>query len=607
MVIGIGTPIPDLANIPGPSRPGWPSGGGGETKFVMEIEVEPADLTFMWYTAGTGALAPLYTIDWGDGNIDVDSTISITHTYASAGTYDIKVSGKSYVKPANHSPNRAKIKNLKNWGTADFEVTYMSSAFIGCSNMEYSATDYPNLSPSFASNISSMFQQCSSITSLNLSNWQNTDRITGNCSNAFYLTNSCTLYDLTGWDVSNITYAANWFHYAGYNTGIGGTEIKIPDMNWASVVSVNAFNTMFQRCNAVIDFSNWTFPSSGNGNFGSVFYFAGYGATTEFRTAGAGDKLDLSTWNNTDWINNLTNTWAYCSDTTEINLTGWDFTNIQKWSGTFNQCADLVEIPGMANFRLTSGKTSNLVSNMFNGCRKLDFTNHNLSAQFITDYNTHCQGVNNNMFLNVGASNSPAKPGPNIVGMNLYANGNTSIQGMFQSMKTSNDYRPIYSALPVNGATPLAFTLTFYISSNNSTAGVLDLSGWTCVFGASLTSSFRTGNWTSIDFGNNIDFSNVTHLSHTFYTNNNLTSIIWPTGLDLTNLVVGTNMMPSNKSMGQTNYEHFLVRMDATWNNALTAGTLTAGTSTYATGSAAETAKNNLIANGWTITDGGAV
>ena len=57
MVIGIGTPIPDLANIPGPSRPGWPSGGGGETKFVMEIEVEPADLTFMWYTAGTGALA----------------------------------------------------------------------------------------------------------------------------------------------------------------------------------------------------------------------------------------------------------------------------------------------------------------------------------------------------------------------------------------------------------------------------------------------------------------------------------------------------------------------------------------------------------------------
>ena len=70
MVIGIGTPIPNLANLPGPSRPGHPSsGGGGETKFVMEIELtDPADLTFMWYTAGSGALAPLYTIDWGDGN-----------------------------------------------------------------------------------------------------------------------------------------------------------------------------------------------------------------------------------------------------------------------------------------------------------------------------------------------------------------------------------------------------------------------------------------------------------------------------------------------------------------------------------------------------------
>ncbi len=29
MVIGLGTPIPNLANLPGPSRPGYPSGGGG--------------------------------------------------------------------------------------------------------------------------------------------------------------------------------------------------------------------------------------------------------------------------------------------------------------------------------------------------------------------------------------------------------------------------------------------------------------------------------------------------------------------------------------------------------------------------------------------------
>jgi surface protein len=568
----------------------------GETKFVMEIELtDPADLTFMWYTAGTGALSPLYTIDWGDGNIDVDSTISITHTYATTGTYDIKVSGKSYVKPANHSPNRSKIKNLKNWGTSDFEVTYMGSAFLGCSNMEYTATDYPNLSSSFSSDIASMFYLCSSITSLDLSNWQNTDRITGNCGNAFHTTSNCTLYDLTGWDVSNITNASNWFLYAGYNTGIGGTEIKMPDMNWASATN---FATMFMRANAVVDLSNWTFPNSGNNAFNSTFYFAGYGATREFRTAGVGNKLDLSTWNNTNWINSLINTWGYFQNSTEINLTGWDFTNVKTWSGAFNQCTNLEEIPGMANFRIASGGTAQ-VGNMFNGCKKIDFTNHNLSAQFITDFNTYVTN-SSGMFVNVGALNSVAKLGPNIVGMNLCANNSTTISSMFQSMKTSNDYTPIYNALPVNGATAIQFTSAFYISSNHTSTGALDLSSWTCVFGTNMTNAFRTAIWSTIDFGDNIDFSNVELMAYTFFGNNNLTSITWPTGLDLSSLTNGTSMLPGNRYMGKTNYDHFLDRMAITWNTALTAGTLTFGITQYTksvltTGTATSTTANKLV------------
>ena len=572
----------------------------GETKFVMEIEVEAGDLNFTWKTGGSGATAPLYTIDWGDGTIDVDQTGDKLHTYSAAGSYDIKVSGKSYVRPYGTASNRTKIKNLKNWGTADLEITYMAYAFSGATNMVYTATDYPNISPNFSGGIAQLFYNCDLITSLDLSNWQNTDRFTGNAASAFRELRDCTLIDLTGWDVSNITTGGSMFSYTGYNTGIGGTEIKLPNMNWASMTSVNAFNTMFQRVNAVVDLSNWTLPSSGTGWFNSAFYFAGYGAGREFRTAGAGNVLDLSSWNNTNWINRLINTFAYNSNATEINLTGWDFSNVETYSGIFNSCTVLEEIPGMQNFRLVSGSlTSNMTTNMFYNCKKLDFTNYNLSAQFITDYNAVAKGVNSGMFLNTGASNpSPFKTGPNIVGMNLCGNGVTSIQSWMQSVNLAGDYKPILAALPVNGTTQLNMASAFYISNDAMGSGILDLSGWTLVFAPTVTSTFRTMNLTTVDLGNNLDFSNVSHLSHTFYGNPSLTSIIWPTGLDLTNLTVGTNMISG--SMGTSNYDHFLDRMSTTWNNALTAGSLSFGTTQYTksiltTGTATSTTANKLV------------
>ena len=268
----------------------------------------------------------------------------------------------------------------------------------------------------------------------------------------------------------------------------------MPNMNWASVVSVNAFNTFFMRASAVVDLSNWTFPSSGTGYFNSAFYFAGNGATREFRTAGAGNVLDLSSWNNTNWINRLINTFAYNSNVTEINLTGWDFSNVESYSGTFNTCLLLEEIPGMQNFRIASGSlTSNITTNMFYNCKKLDFTNYNLSAQFITDYNANAIGVNSGMFVNTGVQNtSPFKTGPNIVGINLYGNGVTSVQSWMQSVNFAGDYKPILNALPVSGTTQLNMSSAFYLSNDSMGSGPLDLSGWTLVPGPILTNTFRT-------------------------------------------------------------------------------------------------------------------
>ena len=69
MVIGIGTPIPDLANLPGPSRPGYPSGGGGT----------PFDNTYSMAFDGIDDYVDCSnsgTFSFGDGTIDSPFSVS---------------------------------------------------------------------------------------------------------------------------------------------------------------------------------------------------------------------------------------------------------------------------------------------------------------------------------------------------------------------------------------------------------------------------------------------------------------------------------------------------------------------------------------------------
>ena len=90
MVIGIGTPIPDLANLPGPSRPGWPSGGSGvETKFVIEVETTTPNEDFTINTGWNSGWDGMdFNVDWGDASSDSNVVHDITHTYIAANEWN---------------------------------------------------------------------------------------------------------------------------------------------------------------------------------------------------------------------------------------------------------------------------------------------------------------------------------------------------------------------------------------------------------------------------------------------------------------------------------------------------------------------------------------
>ena len=68
-------------------------GGGVAEKFTLEVNISnPGDTIVIGSETGGGRSTD-YNVDWGDGNSDSNVTADATHTYAAAGTYEIKIDG----------------------------------------------------------------------------------------------------------------------------------------------------------------------------------------------------------------------------------------------------------------------------------------------------------------------------------------------------------------------------------------------------------------------------------------------------------------------------------------------------------------------------------
>jgi surface protein len=157
-----------------------------------------------------------YTVDWGDGMTDENQTGSATHTYATAGTYTVKIIGDFPAIYFNDLGDKNKIQTIEQWG--DIQWEYMERAFRGCGNLTYNATDAPDLSA-----VTNMVAMFSGATSFN--------------------------GDISGWDVSSVTDMRFMFNEAtSFNGDISGWDVS----------SVNDMRRMFFRATAFSqDLSGW--------------------------------------------------------------------------------------------------------------------------------------------------------------------------------------------------------------------------------------------------------------------------------------------------------------------------------------------------------------
>jgi len=187
-----------------------------------------------------------FIVDWGDTTTD---TITVwndpltTHTYAAPGDYTVEISGICEGFRFNNTGDRKKLLNIQKWG--NLRLGNDGDYFYGCSNLTLNTViDTPNLATT--TNLTQMFRECSSLTSINLSNFWDTSQVT----DMSFMFAICPLFNsnISSWNTSLVTNMIGMFFY--------GSQFN-QDISYWDTSQVNDMSFMFS------DATNFNQPITG--------------------------------------------------------------------------------------------------------------------------------------------------------------------------------------------------------------------------------------------------------------------------------------------------------------------------------------------------------
>ena len=564
MKIGIASPIPVVASLPGPSRPGWPSGGAFE--FKMEIQ-GPATLGFNASKTGGGTN---FSIDWGDTTTASGLTgTSHSHTYA-AGTFTLAINSKDDTGPIDTfqltgtQTNKNRVTQILSWGKIPWKN--LNSAFQNCQGL--TKINGGVLLGGVNCNLNNAFKNCTGLTEAICENWD----LSSGCS-TYSLFESCTnleLLDLTGAKFA-VTAASNFSFYTVGTNVSSGCDFKMSGLNLTGTTNNTAGMQWFKssKFKDGSNLSNWTFPSTLNSVRG----------TEMFNSSIINGTLDLSNW---IWPNQefpsftSINSALTSQNGSKIKLSNWDVSVVSNFANKFNSCK-VYELEGLSTWGACAGNAS--MFRMFSGAVLMRINpSDNFSNAFMASLTPIYV---NEMFRNFSRDLLDAERGPcpNLSGLNLSNLTAPTVNGLISFMNNSHfTNTPDFSNVTFSSNNTVNFSNAFrqFDTIGTGSDSIFNFNP-TTVKPANFTSAFYFAHGLSeVNIGSNVDMSSAVDFNDMFRLINNstaastFTNVTFPTNADfssLTSLSRTFEDFSGNPIMSVCQTDNFIRRLKATNNN----------------------------------------
>ena len=196
----------------------------------------PSEQITLPYTLGTGTYSG--TIDWGDGSTSVNDGTITTHTYATAGTYTVIISGVCTGWDFNALGGTTYWTSVVKWGQLQLGNLNSGYNFSFCPNLDLSSVS-DTLDLTGVTFLDGLFYDCTSLTSVNNINSWDTSAVT---SMAEMFTNCTSFNQALSFDTSAVTNMNNMFGFCDiFNSALTFNTSAVTNMV-AMFLGCSAFN-----------------------------------------------------------------------------------------------------------------------------------------------------------------------------------------------------------------------------------------------------------------------------------------------------------------------------------------------------------------------------
>ena len=242
--------------------------------------------------------------------------------------------------------------------------------FFDCSSL--TSLNLSNFNTNIISDMNDMFSDCISLTNLNLSNI-NTNNVTY-MKKMFYNCNSLTSLDLSNFNTKNVIDMRSMFS--------GCSSLTTLNLSNFDTNNVNYMNEMFFNCNSLTSINLSNFNTNNVINMNKMFY-----------NCSSLTDLNLSNFN-TNKVNDMNNMFSHCSSLTSLNISNLSTNNVTNMTSMFFECTKLQSLQ-ISNFNTNNVED---MRNMFSNC-------FSLNSLDLSNFNTNKVKSMKNMFLKCSSLN----------------------------------------------------------------------------------------------------------------------------------------------------------------------------------------------------------